>query len=255
MKWIVILAAGAACAGASADVYSWNWNSSDARGYNDRGGAFDSVFSSFNSDTNRLVWEATFFNQITDGFTLALNNGPNPKGHAGELGLLYFDATDVENIRVSSYAYNGMNALTSYRDGSPLTGTQQPDVIFGASPSGGTPSPVLLASVTDANGGRTFRLELDTTVINTHSPAYPGGQGPEEWYGMRYDNLLGVWFHPLTSLATEYTEEGTLSFWSGRQGWLDGTGYETTVPAPGVAVAGLFGAGLITGKRRRRTVE
>lgn len=252
MNWYGIAALSAACAIASADVYTWNWEPGDpGGGYNNAGGRFSSIDASYNSGSQRLTWEINFDDHIADGFTLALNNGPNPKGHAGELALIYFDATDVENVRVSSYAYNGMNTQTSYRDGSPLGGTQSADVIFGIQPLEGLAPSVLHASVTDSDGGRQLRLVLDATAINGHTPRYPGGAGIEEWYGMGFDTGLGVWLHPVSSLTTEYTEEGELSYWSGRQGWLDGANYTTTVPAPGVAAIGGLGLGLIGGRRRR----
>lgn len=251
MKYFALAAVGAACAFAHADVYSWTWQPGDpGGGYSNSGGTFKSVHGRFDSAAQQLTWEIGFADQITDGFTLALNNGPNPKGHAGELALVYFDATDVENVRVSSYAYNGMNTQTSYRDGSPLSGIQSADVIFGVAPIEGAAPSVLHASVTDQDGGRFMRLVLDTTGINTHTPTYPGSGGAEEWYGMGFDTGLGVWLHPVTSLATEYGEDGALSFWSGRQGWLDGANY-TAIPTPGVAMAGLVGLGFSTGRRRR----
>lgn len=250
MKLIGMIAIGMACAAGHADVYSWQWQPGEGIGHSDSGGEFGSVKARYDSVSEVLTWEVNFLNQITDGFTLAINDGPNPKGHAGELGLLYFDATDTQNVRVSTYAYNGMNTQTSYRDGSPLSGTQEADVIFGVTPIEGVASSVLQASVNDTATGRSMRLVLDASAINAHTPVYPGPQGVDEWFGMGFDSLLGVWFHPVTSLVTEYDEDGALSFWSGRQGWLDGSGFQTSVPAPGVAAVGLCAAGMI-GRRRR----
>ena len=252
MKWYGIAALGAACAIASADVYTWSWQPGDpGGGYNNAGGTFKSVDASFNAGTGRLTWDIAFNNQITDGFTLALNDGPNPKGHAGELALIYFDATDAANVRVTSYAYNGLNTQTSYRDGSPLSGTQDADVIFGVSPLEGFAPSVLHASVTDSASTRRMRLVLDTAAINGHTPQYPGAMGVSEWHGIGFDTGLGVWLHPVTSLRTEYGEDGALSYWSGRQGWLDGANFTAQVPAPGVAAIGFVGLGLAGGRRRR----
>lgn len=61
----------------------------------------------------------------TDGATLALNDGPNPKGQ-GDLALLYLDCTGSELI-VTAYAYNGQNTQTSWFDGSSEAGTQAAD--------------------------------------------------------------------------------------------------------------------------------
>ena len=253
MNWYGIAALGAICAIASADVYSWDWQPGDpGGGHSNSGGTFESIVASYNSNSQILTWDLSFTDQISDGFTLALNNGPNPKGHAGELALIYFDATDVENVRVSSYAYNGLNTQTSYRDGSPLSGTLSAYGIFGAQPAEGQAPSILHASVTDADGGRSMRLELDASGINSHTPLYPGSMGTAEWYGIGFDTGLGVWLHPVTSLTTEYNEDGSLSYWSGRQGWLDGANYMTEVPAPGVGAIALAGLGIAGGGRRRR---
>ena len=252
MKWYGIAALGAACAIASADVYTWSWQPGDpGGGYNNAGGTFKSIDASFNSGSQRLTWDIAFDDQISDGFTLALNNGPNPRGHAGELALVYFDATDVDNVRVTSYAYNGLNTQTSYRDGSPLSGTQAADVIFGVVPIEGQTPSVLHASVTDSEHTRRMRLVLDASSINSHTPGYPGSMGIEEWFGIGFDTGLGVWLHPVSNLTTEYGEDGALSYWSGRQGWLDGANFTAQVPAPGVAAIAAAGLGIGTGRRRR----
>jgi hypothetical protein len=171
-----IAALAAAGAIAQADVYTWSWQPGDpGGGHSDSGGAFKSITGAYDGASERLTWEIAFENQITDGFTLALNNGPNPKGHAGELALIYFDATDVSNVRVSAFAYNGLNTQTSYRDGSPLFGTQAADTIFGVSPFLENAPSIVEASVIDSGAGRRMRLVLDASLINDHTPAYPGG--------------------------------------------------------------------------------
>jgi hypothetical protein len=249
MQRTTLLAAIALSGAAHADVYSWAWTPGDGGATSNSAGTFDSVTGRFDTIARQLTWEMSFTDRITDGFTLALNNGPSPEGRAGELALVYFDATDVSNIRVSAYAYNGLNTQTSYRDGSPLSGTQSPDLIFGAAPLGSVPASVLEASIADSPAGRTLRLVLDTTAINTHTPRDPGDGGPDAWYGIGFDTALAVRLRPVTGLVTEYNGDGSLSFWSGRQGWLDGAEFVADVPAPGAAMAGLALVGL-SGRRR-----
>ena len=250
MKRIFCLVIASACSASHADVYTWSWEPGDGGSFSNSGGAFESVWGSYDAVSRTLAWEIAFSDRIAEGFTLALNDGPNPKGNGGELGLVYFDATDVSNVRVSAFAYNGMNTQTSYRDGSALYGTQSPDLIFGVSPLLENAPSILEASVLDDNAGRRLRLVLEATLINAHTPAYPGEGGAEDWFGIGFGSSVGVWLHPVTSLTTEYDDEGVLSYWSGRQGWLDGANFAADVPAPGIAGVGV--AGLTLASRRRR---
>ena len=243
---LILAAVGAACTVASADVYSWEWNAGDTSVSNN-GGIMEHIETRYNTVSERFVFNVTFSNQITQGYTLAVSPGANPKGHAGELGLLYFDATDMNNVRINAFAYNGENTQTSYRDGSPASGTQSPDPIVTS--LNAIDAATISASALDHDGKRTFTLTLDATAINAHIPSRPGPDGPSEWTGLEYGALMGIWFHPVHSLATAYNAEGFLSNWSGREGWLDGSNFTTTVPAP--ASAASFLALAFAGRRRR----
>jgi len=135
---IAALTSFAFVASAQAAVYTWQWTpaSTDGTGVgvSHKAGRINSVDASFNSITNQLTWMVNFgdvpnFSWLdTDGFTLAINGGPNPKGHAGEMALLYFDASGNDPV-LSAYAYNGLNNFRSYHDGSPRNGRQSPDRI------------------------------------------------------------------------------------------------------------------------------
>ena len=249
---ITMMCVGTVATVANADVYQWDWSADvdGTSGLNMNGGEFESIHAQFDSDTDRFLWQVTFANQITDGYTLAVNNGPNPKGHAGELALIYFDASG-NNVRVSGYAYNGLNSFTSYYDGAPQGGVQSPDMIFASNPLGNA-SLVLQASVQDVGSKRVMTLEMDASSINGHMPASPGPEGPSEWTGVAFDEMLGLWMHPLKGMQTQYDQDGALTHLSyDRQGWFDGNNFETTVvPAPGaIALLGL--GGVIAGRRRR----
>ena len=248
---MAMISSGAMVSVASADVYQWDWSAdvNGTSGLNMNGGEFESVHAQFDSNTDRFLWEVTFADQISDGYTLAVNNGPNPKGHAGELALIYFDATGTE-ARVTGYAYNGVNSLNSFRDGSPIGGTQAPDILFTSDALGASPF-IMQASMQDVGLGRVMTLEIDASLINVHNPQYPGPEGPSEWSGLAFDELLGLWMHPMSNLTTSYNEDGSLDSWSGRQGWFDSNNWETTtVPAPG-ALALLGFGGVLVGRRRK----
>ncbi len=254
MKFTIPALMGAAMlsTAASADIYTWDWSAAadGTAGLNMNGGEFQSIHAEYNNQSQRFLWSVTFADQITDGYTLAVNNGPNPKGHAGELGLIYFDASEGSPI-VTVYAYNGVNAQNSYADGSPASGTQAPDMIL-ASDGVANHSSIMQASVVDdmMAGTRTMTLEISASFINNHIPANPGPEGPSEWTGVQFAELLGLWMHPMTNLNTDYDQDMALTQWSGAQGWFDGSNFTTSVPTPGsVALLGL--GGLVMGRRRR----
>ena len=134
---------------------------------NNSAGNFDSINASFNTSTNRFVWNVMFSNQVTDGDTLAISPGANPKGHAGELASLYFDFSNG-SPRVNAFAYNGVNASNSWQDGNgQVAGNQAADLIHGINDTSW-----YKASVVDAGGKRTFNLSVDATTINGHNPLY-----------------------------------------------------------------------------------
>jgi hypothetical protein len=241
-----VAALAAVCSVASADVYSWSWQAGDT-GVSNNGGVMEQIDMSFNTHSNQLNFDVTFSDQVSDGYTLAVSPGANPKGHAGELALLYFDASDMGDVRVNAFAYNGQNNQTSYYDGSPDSGTQAPDKLV--SSLNAIDAATMTASASDNNGKRTFSLSLDASVINGHTPANPGPNGPSEWTGVAFESLMGIWFHPFKDLQTSYGQDGYLTDWSGRQGWLDGSGFQTTVPAPATGASLLALA--FAGRRRR----
>lgn len=106
-------------------------------GISNNAGAWESVHAELTISTNRMVREVTFSNQITTGFTLAVNNGPNPKGHPGELALIYVDAENENDLRIAAYGYDGQNLQNSWQDGNG-------DV-------GGNPAPDKLHSILDGS--------------------------------------------------------------------------------------------------------
>ncbi len=251
MKHLSLIGAGAivaACSSANAAIFAWDWTRGQpvSAGINDNGGTIGGISTSFDTVTNRFTWSVTFTDQVTEGFTLVVSPGANPKGHAGELAILFFDAQNMASPRMSVYNYNGLNAQNSYRDGSPLAGTQTPDRITNTLLEGPAFESV---TAVDANGKRTLSFAMDATAINNHNPMYPSGLN--DWTGVEYGQSLGIWFHPFKNLSTSYNDQGYLTNWSGNDGWMDGSGIETReVPTPGAAaLAGV--AGLMMSRRKR----
>ncbi|MFO0858250.1 MAG: PEP-CTERM sorting domain-containing protein [Phycisphaerales bacterium] len=256
MKARLILGAAAVAmiAGtASAEVFVWDHAVTPADGTNNAAGIFESIHAEFDTVTNRFQWNATFSNQVTRGYTLAVSPGPNPKGHNAELALLYFDASTLSAPKVTAYAYNGANAFTSWQDGNGnQAGNQAPDLIHGINNT----SWIQNASVVDAGGKRTFNLTIDASTIQNHVPLYNSPAVDGDWTGLAFGPSLGLWMHSFTGLSAGYLGNGALCGWdyNGSQGWFDGNNYSLVlVPLPAPAMMGIAGlgvAGFVVRKRK-----
>lgn len=251
----IIAASGLAIAAATgnAAIFNWTWTPG-LTAANNAGGAFETIFARYDTVAQKLDWTMTFSNQISQGFTLVLGDGPLPRGDAGEYGILYFDATQLNNVRVNVFAYNGVNAQNSFTDGSAASGTQTPDRI--ATNTGNLASNFITASASDNGGKRTFTFSMNAAGINAHSPLYPASNPADEWFGIGFAAKLGLWLHPNANLSTTYNSDGYLTRWNGTQGWIDagnlGTNEEPPVPAPaGAAALALVGLTAVARRRAR----
>lgn len=246
---VVAMLAGAA----DAAIYTWNRTVTSSDNRNNSGGVFESLAAEFDTATNRFVWNATFSNQITRGFTLAVSPGGSPRGDSAEVAQLYFDASNLSAPKVTAYAYNGRTSPSSWYDGNGLvSGSQTPDMIHGATNT----SWIQHASVVDANGKRTFRLVIDATMINNHDPIYDQSSAVGDWTGVRFGPLLGVWMQTFTGLQTSYASNGRLCGWSYNDcydGWYEsGCNNVVLVPLPAPVMMGLAGLGVVGFVARRR---
>lgn len=178
-------------------------------------GNIDQVDMEYNQTTGQFTFTLQV-DETADGFTVAVNNGPNPKGHGGELALVYFDATGSSPV-VTAYAYNGMNTQTSYLDGGQALGIQPADQILS---SLNNPESFSNISVTtDGAGNKIMTFTVDANVLNAHDPEY----GPDgDWTGLAFDESVGIWLHPVSGLETEYGTDGFLTNWDPEaQSWYD----------------------------------
>jgi hypothetical protein len=217
------------------------------------GGSIESISASWTPSNNRLTWSVTWTDQLTNGFSLAISPGPNPKNNPGQLAMLYFDAKDPGDISVSAFGYNGLGAVTSFVDGDGSTpGNQAPDFIAGTEGTADG-SWVLDASLTDAGGKRTLSLTIDASVIQGHVPLYPDPDG-EPWTGVSFAERIGFWFHGRRGLTTSYGADGRLLSWGGSYGGhsdVSNLVTITVVPLPPAAWAGLIGLAGAAVLRRR----
>jgi len=236
---------------ASAALYQFEWNVGDTApdGLNNTGGEVRQILGAFNTETNRLDWQVTYADQITEGLTLAISPGANPKNHPGELAMIYFDAYDHDNTRLTAYGYNGLNSHTSWYDGDGATaGDQDADLIM----TNNMPMIFSQLAIDHEDGSRTLGFSIDATNILAHHPMWPSFDENVEWTGAQFAERIGIWQHSFTRLRFEYGDGGDItSLIRGGQGWFDGHDMETNlVPTPGTAALAL--AGGMTAFRRRR---
>ena len=199
--------------------HEWNWEFGDT-GHSTAGGKVENLNTVFDIESQTLDFTMVVSDtngRESNGFTLALNTGANPKGLGGELALLYFDASGAEPV-LTAYAYNGVNAQTSYFDGSAQAGTQAPDPIVSSIADASWIHDITFE--TDASGDiHTFHFSIDASVINDHDPMYPEAGG---WTGIEFGDELGMWLHPNSDVSTTYNPDGFLdSYTSGGHGWID----------------------------------
>lgn len=190
----------------------WTYSGGGSHG----AGTLTTSSASYNSLTERLTFRSTLqklSGKTPNGFTMAMNNGPNPKGHA-ELALMYMDCNAGSPI-ITVYAYNGLNMLTSYYDGSSTSGTQAPDRIVSSLLDS---SFVNSASCTDDGSNVTFAFDIDVSGINSHSPLYTASWA---WTGMEFGSLMGIWYHPFANATFTYSGGWLNNLNVPYQGWID----------------------------------
>ncbi len=186
-------------------------------------GDIKNVNTQYNETTKELTFSVTV-EPTADGFTLALNDGPNPKGHGGEMALFYFDASNAGTPVVTAYNYNGQNIQTSWKDGSGANGTQAPDQILSSLLNAGAFGSI--TSTTDASGNKVFSFSVDASILQNHNPTYGNAS---DWSGAEFGNEIGIWLHPVNELESSY-ENGYLTQWDiDSQSYYDTSFKDTTV--------------------------
>ncbi|MEN0021295.1 MAG: hypothetical protein AAF747_10470 [Planctomycetota bacterium] len=247
---MMMAVAGLATVATAGPVYTFSGTPSNGLltahgGVNNNAGTILEVTSTWNAGSERLS-----FNLVTDGgtdgFWLALSPGDNPKGHAGELALIYFDrGQDRGGVpSMAVYAYNGVNGSNSWNNPG--------DFIVSTEDGSGWDANLSQGNTVD--GDRFMSFDIDASVIQNHTPAFPGSS---PWTGVEFGERAGIWMHTVENPingGVDYDTDGQLTQFSyGRQGWWDGAGIGTQVviPLPTTAALGLAGVGLV-GIRRRR---
>lgn len=201
----------------------------------------------FTPQSGRYEFSTTVTGSATDGFWLAVSPGPNPKGHAGELALLYFDASNANDIKLTAYNYNGKNGGDSWRNGNGSGGAA--DKIISSVTNKSWINSLFVRSNSD--GTRTMGFDINANTINRHKPRYPGSSA---WTGMSFSNRdSGIWMHTFDIRDIAYGADGFLTKLSTVEtGYIDGNHIGAkAVPEPGT-MAALAAAGLAFWRRRKK---
>jgi len=228
---------------ASASVFSFEFPGATGGSYgiNHAAGTIKSMKASYNSVTQNLSYDLrtskTASGNKTNGFWLVLSPGANPKGHAGELAIFYFDASQ-SNAKISAYSYNGQNGFTSF---------QNQDKIWS---SKNDASDILRITNRTEGNDKILGFSINASKINAHRPSRPGPGGVDEWTGAEFGNKIGIWMHPVSGLSTGYDNKGFLTkFNFCEAGWFDAENLNA-VPEPASFAA--LGLGLLAIARKSK---
>lgn len=227
---------------AAAEEFNFLWTPPVAESsvISHRGGQAIMMRGLYNNTTQRFLWEMTFSPSpsglLPNGFYMVVNTGFSPKGHQGEMALLYFDGADPSNLKLTAYAYNGQDAGSSWQFGN-LVQSAPPDRILS---SLNDKSWIKELKMVDSPGLRRILIDVDVTAINNHSPLYPTAI---PWLGTRFGKALGFWIHPVANLMLEYSDPaaGGNGYISKRNGGVEGFYDQPSLPTQGCD--GVIGSG------------
>ncbi len=207
--------------GGTASQKIYNFSVDNPSG-SDKAGDIKNVSTSYNETTKDFTFSMTV-ESVADAIRFAVNDGPNPKDHPGELAFFYVDGTGSEPV-VTVYGYNGVSG-NSWKDGGEASGNQPADKILSS-----ITNPELFSDISvtlDGNGNKIFSISLDVTAIQNHDPVY----GPDGiWEGVEFSDKVGIWAHPLSGVNSEYGQDGfltTLDYY--KAGWYDTSNKPTEI--------------------------
>jgi hypothetical protein len=171
----------------------YTYNAQGAAG--NAGGALSAAYGGLNlmytPALNNLRITSSFTNNVPDAYWLAVSPGPNPKGNATELAVIY---VDMRANRYAAYNYNGVNGSDSY--------------------IGGT---LLASGATNAiRIGNNYSFALNVNSINNGALNANAG-----WTGTEFTDQAGVWYHFFDGSITFNNNGSVQSLNALSQGWSD----------------------------------
>jgi len=239
-KTLSILGIAAFAGIANATVWEFTYPSQGLTSNSD-GGEIKNVRATYDDATQQLGYYVTF-GQVpnstlkTNGYWLVMSPGPNPKGHADELSIFYFDRSGAGSPKLTVNNYNGQNADNSWNGG---------NQIFSSLRASDQSKITSLYAFDRPNGDQEYGFKIDARSIN-------GYKNSADWTGAKFGQNIGVWFHPVAGLTTSYNNN-FLCGWNYRsQGWLDTTN-SRTVATPEPATFAAMGVGALALLKRRKS--
>lgn len=207
----------------NAGVYSFQWDRPD--GFdgsagpflaNDSSGVLNNLTLSYDSDAQRLTFLAAFDAAPSKsnkpfGLTLVLNNGPDITGSTNEYAILRFlTGNESRNPVISAFVYDGSNQKGNqwFHKRADRIATSRNDASW-----------VNAVSAVDAAAGRVIAFDINVSAINGFSPA---GGNPADWFGVGFDDTIGLWLNSYTLNLPGVTGNAPLSGRSTQRGWLWG---------------------------------
>jgi hypothetical protein len=198
-------------------IYTYNAQGAAGQAGGALGAAYGGLNLTYTPALNNLRITSSFTNNVPDAFWLAVSPGPNPKGNASELAVIY---VDMRANRYAAYNYNGVNGSDSY--------------------IGGT---LLASGATNAMRiGNNYSFALNVNNINNGPLNANAG-----WTGMEFSNQAGVWYHFFDGSIT-FNNNGTVrSLNAVSQGWSDISNGNTTTVCRNILSGGNAGNGCCPG--------
>ncbi len=219
----VVLTLLAAVSAVDAGVFSFQWDRPD--GFDGTAGPFqtdddagllNNLTLSYDSNAQRLTFLAAFDAAPSQsnkpfGLTLVLNNGPDITGSTNEYAILRFlTGNESRNPVISAFAYNGSTQRGNqwFHRRADRIATSRNDASW-----------VNAVSAVDSAAGRVIAFDIDVSAINGFAP--PGGD-PADWFGVGFDETIGLWLNSYTLNLPGVTGNAPLSGRSTQRGWLWG---------------------------------